>query len=156
MYIAVSLIVVLLLCSECATQSRIGNICGDIPCSQCYRKLVDNTITDEENQLNMQKAFFPAETSSPVYVVVHYNSEGHQSKTFFWSESTYFALFHPLPIYQYTSLFFGDYDFRTSVLNLALSPECYETPDHNLSFFTVCTSLDPIHIRGITLINCEY
>lgn len=93
-------------------------------CTTCFNLLVSNTITPERNQYNLQKAFFPADTANPVYVTVHYvfmdGSNLVGEKLWFWSESSYYATFHPLQIYQYTSLFFGDFDIHRKDLNLTI------------------------------------
>jgi hypothetical protein len=116
---------------------------GNDNCSTCYWKLVYETITPEKNQFNMQRALFPDKTSSPAYVTVHYHFDGaDEPTTFFWSESTYFASFYPLPIYQYTSLFFGDYEFRTEVLELTLDGECLNTTEEMMAFLTQRVSLN--------------
>ena len=134
-------IIFLLLCSGCTAQQRrdgISALCDSEAdnCSTCYRRLVCEAITPEMNQFNMQKAFFPADTSNPVYIVVRYSFPGFEDRVFYWSESTYFSLFRPLPVFQYTSLFFGDFDFRRSTLNLTLEADCADVPESNLQFLT--------------------
>jgi hypothetical protein len=138
----VGLILLVLLLGGCSGQGRgTSYSCdeGNDNCSTCYWKLVYETITPEKNQFNMQRAFFPDKTSSPVYVTVYYyfdEADKPEPKTFFWSESTFFASFLPLPIYQYTSLFFGDYEFRTEFLNLTLDSECLNATEEKMAFLT--------------------
>ena len=109
---------------------------GGNSCSECYRRLVYEAIIPERNQFNMQRVFFPADTSNPVYVTVNFDFGRNNRKTFYWSASTFFSLFHPLPVYQFTSLFFGDYEFRKRTLNLTLIADCAGAPDYNLQFLT--------------------
>ena len=140
---AVASVLVLILCLDrCVAQKRDGDItsiCNPGPndCTECYARLAYEAITPQTNQHNMQRAFFPPETSDPVYVVVNYQFNGtNKTKTFYWSESTFFSLFYPLPVYQYTSLFFGDYEFRRRTLNLTLIEDCANASDTNMQFLT--------------------
>ena len=114
-------------------------------CATCFNLLVSSTITPERNQYNMQKAFFPPDTSNPVYVTVHYifvNESGDavNESLWFWSESTYYASFHPLRIYQFTSLFFGDFVFRKTNLTLTVQTNstmnCNEASDEFMMMLT--------------------
>ena len=123
-------IVFLLLC-KCSAQKteNISEICDTgATCATCFRQLVNSAITPEQNQLNMQKAFFPPDVANPVYVVVHYYdiTKMKENKTWYWAESQYYASFHPLPVYQFTSLFFGDFKFRVKELSLMLESDCFK------------------------------
>ena len=132
-------IVFLLLC-KCSAQKteNISIICDTgATCATCFRELVNSAITPEKNQLNMQKAFFPPESANPVYVVVHYSFIGREEvETWYWSMSQYYASFHPLPVYQFTSLFFGDFKFRTKELNLTLGKSCFGASIDNMMLLT--------------------
>ena len=138
----------------CVAKKNEGEFCkpGGSNCSECYRRLVYEAITPEENQFSMQNAFFPDDTSNPVYVVVNFDFGESGRKTFYWSESTFFSLFHPLPVYQFTSLFFGDYEFRKATLNLTLIADCADAPDNQLQFLTqrvsVVTSHSQLPLKG--------
>ena len=105
-------------------------------CFICFNRLVCETIKPRQNQYNLQRAFFPPDKENPVYVTVHYIFPNGGQKTWFWSESTYFALFHPLPIYQLTSLFFGDFNFRKEELTLHLKADCQQAEDPFMMLLT--------------------
>ena len=132
-------IIFLLLC-RCSAQKteKIGDICGnETTCATCFRRLVNSAITPEQNQFEMQEAFFPPEVANPVYVVVHYSFIGREENvTWYWSQSQYYASFHPLPVYQLTSLFFGDFKFHTEELSLTLESDCFEAPEQYMRLLT--------------------
>ena len=129
-------VLVFFLCwNVCVAQVPMNCSIFEVDSCLTYRRLVCETITSQGNQFNMQNAFFPADTSSPVYIIVNYDFVGSR-KTFYWSASTFFSLFHPLPVYQFTSLFFGDYEFRKGTLNLTLPTDCASASDDNLQFLT--------------------
>lgn len=118
---------------------------GEDTCASCFNLLVSRVITPEKNQYNMQKAFFPPDTENPVYVTVHYifmnGSDMVGEEVWFWSESTYYASFHPLQIYQYTSLFFGDFVFRVRNLTLRIQVDgaemnCDQASDEFMKMLT--------------------
>ena len=145
-YNLVVLAVACLLLGRCLAQKKetdADSICdpGMTTCSTCYRELVNNVIGSEVNQFNIQQAFFPPETANPVYVIVHYifvdeDNNSTEEKLWYWSESTYYASFHPLPVYEYMSLFFGDYTFRVKQLNLTLGMECFDATNDSMRLLT--------------------
>ena len=110
----------------CSAQQ--GTTCdeGYDTCATCFNMLVNKTITSDRNQVNMQNAFFPPQFSPPIYVVVHYfcGKTDTLEQTWFWSAHTFYASFNPLTVHQFTSLFFGDPSYLSSVLNLTLTDEC--------------------------------
>ena len=126
-------ILLIFLLQECIAQSADPprGLCEpsdtNADCMACFNSLVYHTLSSGDNQYRMQRAFFPPDISSPVFVIVYYYYEGldEEPQTWFWSESTFYALFNPLAVHQFTSLLFGDPEFRTSRLNLTLSEDCY-------------------------------
>ena len=120
-------------------QGQNADLCNytDDTCSTCFNRLVSDTITPEPNQYNMQKAFFPPQKENPVYITVYYVFPDGTQKTWFWSESTYFSSFHPLRIYQFTSLFFGDFIFQAEELTLTIhNMECKNASDDYMMLLT--------------------
>ena len=110
----------------CSTQYNTTNlICddGDYSCTTCFNMLVDKTITSSKNQYNMQRAFFPPDKAPPIYVKVHYFCRGKKA-TWFWSANTFYVLFNPLTVYQFTSLFFGEPSYLNATLELTLADKC--------------------------------
>lgn len=112
---------------------------GNYSCTACFNRLVFEAITSSGNQYAMQNAFFPSShVPPPVYLIVHYEYDGmEETNVWFWTTSTYYALFHPLHVHQFTSLFFSDPEFRTAELTLTLPAECY---DANSEFMRLLTS----------------
>ena len=109
---------------------------GENVCSKCYDVLVNEIIASDKNRFNLQRAFFPPDTSNPVFVTVIYyftrNMSGNGStdysltspnQTWFWTQSTFY-LFQPVQSLQYTSLLFSDSDFREGNVSLYLQPDC--------------------------------
>ena len=85
-----------------------------------YFNILAKKVTEMPNGYNLQKAFFPPETANPIYVTVNYVFiyDVDYNQTWHWSENTYYASFHPRHVYQYTSLFFGEFAFKTKDLKL--------------------------------------
>ncbi len=109
---------------------------GENVCSKCYDMLVDEIIESDKNRFNLQRAFFPPDSSYPVFVTVTYyftrNMSGNGSidysltspkQTWFWTQSTLY-LFQPVQSLLFTSLLFSDSDFREGNVSLYLQPDC--------------------------------
>ena len=115
---------------------------GENVCSKCYDVLVNEIIASDKNRFSLQRAFFPPDTSYPVFVTVIYyftrNTSGNGStdysltspnQTWFWTQATFY-LFQPVQSLQYTSLLFSDSDVRETTVSLYLQPDCmYADPD---------------------------
>ena len=144
-----------LLLQDCSAQSNrtIDYTCDDEKdsCTSCFNKLAHELLGSNQNQFELQRVFFPPDESTPVFVVVHYHySNGSLSEVddkmepqvWFWSASTYYVLFNPLDVHQYTSLFFGDPGFRSSEISLTLPGDCYNASDEMMMLLTqrVCYS----------------
>lgn len=116
--------------SNAQSLKKVQDSCGaNASCSDCFNLLVYETIRTSENQYNLQTAFYPPDTTTPVYVIVKYGYRDDDenimdsSSTWFWSTSTYY-LYQPPAVLQFTSLFFADPSFRTSRLSLILPLNC--------------------------------
>ena len=99
-------------------------------CSNCYKVLVSQVIDNDENQFRIQNTFFPPNKSAPVFVTVYYHykdafkgSLSKEAEVWFWSTSTFY-LYHPLHVFQFTSLFFSDMNLLSSTVNLTLNSTC--------------------------------
>ena len=122
--VVLSFVTLLILCSP---QLETNFTCdeGHDTCLTCFNMLVSKTITSDRNQYNMQRAFFPPEYSPPIYVIVQYSCASKEDQsTWFWSAYAFYALFNPLSVHQFTSLFFSDPTYLTSTLELTLADEC--------------------------------
>ncbi len=121
---------------------------GEIKCSKCFHVLVNEIISSDRNRYNLQRAFFPSDTSNPVFIAVTYyftrNMSGNGStdysltspnQTWFWTQSTFY-LFQPVESLQYTSLLFSDPSLRESNVSLYLEPNCMETDPDMLKLLT--------------------
>ena len=109
---------------------------GERVCSKCYGVLEDELFINDRNRFNLQRAFFPPDTSYPVFVGITYhftrNASGNcstdyslesPSQNWYWTESTFY-LFQPTQSLQFTSLLFADSTFRQTNLSLYLQPDC--------------------------------
>ncbi len=120
----------------------------EINCSKCFDLLVNEIISSDRNRYNLQRAFFPPDTSNPVFITVTYyftrNMSGNGSTDYsltspnqiwFWTQSTFY-LFQPVESLQYTSLLFSDPSLRQSNVSLYLEPNCMEADPDMLKFLT--------------------
>ena len=159
-----ALLVLFLLLSLFALHVDGGIECsaGKDSCQDCYAKLVSQITDRDENQFNLQKAFFPPDKSSPVFVTVHYrfvdscNSFGtdddamqmsNDTKVWFWSE-TIFYLMQPIHVLQFTSLLFSNTDTSSSEVCFELDPECYGVSDDFLRLLTQRVSCNALHLSS--------
>ena len=105
-------------------------------CTQCYKSLVVEVLSRDSNAYNLQQAFFAPSGSVPVFVTVRYhyvNESNHVMNpdspvVYFWSSAIYF-FFHPVKIFQFTSLLFSDPALQTESLDLQLDASCNGTSD---------------------------
>ena len=107
---------------------------GEDSCSQCYDLLVNEVVISNKNRYNLQKVFFPANYSNPVFVRVTYhftrNPDGPtdyleegSTQVWIWTESTFY-LFQPIASLQFTSLLFSDTTLSSNKIDLYLQPSC--------------------------------
>ena len=117
---------------------------GEDNCISCYRYLVNEVLSSDKNEFNLQIAFFPPDQSDPAFVTIFYdyfNDTGeidrdvYKTKIWYWTTSTYY-LFQPLPVLQYTSLFFSAPAFRHTTLNLTLNASCYNASGDHMMLLT--------------------
>ena len=112
-------------------------------CSSCYRLLVTELLKDDRNFFAMQTTFFPPDDSSPVFVEVTYkysNLNESYNRDFFWTSAVYF-FFHPVKIFQFTSLLFSDPSLRYGTIDLYLPEECYDASNDSMVLLTQRVSL---------------
>ena len=108
--------------------------CENDTCTKCYKTLATELLKNSDNYIALQNTFFSPD-SRPDFVIVTYvygiNST-HTSRSplkfndsiWFWSLSSYF-FYHPLPIFQYTSLGFSDPSLKQKNVSLYLPVTCY-------------------------------
>ena len=125
----------LLLCTSLLAGSTIQCEEDLEDCSTCYTKLVSEVLEKDSNLFAIQNAFFPPDCSSPSFVTVYYNFECGEQKVWFWSEA-YFYFFHPLHVFQVTSLFFSNINLESSSVHLSLSSNCSDVKDEHLMLLT--------------------
>ena len=101
----------------------------DDPKNPCYiyKALATELLEDDRNFYNLQSVFFSPNSGSPVFVTVTYHYEDNNAtmscsstSIFFWSSAIYF-FFHPVRIFQFTSLLFSDPALRFDKVDLYLS-----------------------------------
>lgn len=122
-------------------ENSYNKSCEVNTCLRCFNRLAYETIRRDDNQISLQRAFHPPNSAPPVFVIVTYNYSDlngniiKQSKTWYWSASTYF-IFQPLAMLQFTSLFFADPDFRTKRLTINLPMDCLGVGDGTVQLLT--------------------
>ena len=110
-------------------------------CSKCYAVLVANVVEHDRNLFEIQNVFFPPNDSPPVFVTVTYefkdidDDDPADTEVWFWTTSTFY-LFQPLPVFQFTSLFFSDTQLRSSVAHLTLPRQCYYANESHMILLT--------------------
>jgi hypothetical protein len=123
-------------------------------CSVSYKALVINLLKNSTNFFNMQMTFFPADGTTPDFVIVsyYYDSESNVSnpevnkiydqernvsspEVWFWSSAVYF-FYHPIKIFQFTSLVFSDPLLYQSNLELYLPANCSGASDDSMQLLT--------------------
>ena len=107
---------------------------ADQPCDD-YEIFTEYILNNSRNFFNLQRVFFPPNDASPVFVTVKYHLDKERNSTvYFWSSAAYF-FFHPVEIFQFTSLLFSDPSPRTGIINLFLPA----TADTNSSCMVLLT-----------------
>ena len=106
-------------------------------CITCYKGLVKELLKDDRNFYNLQRTFFPPNSVSPVFVTItyQYDNDTFDDKIFFWSSAIYF-IFHPVRVFQFTSLLFSDPALRYDETVLFLPSKCYGTNDKHMILLT--------------------
>ena len=112
-------------------------------CSKCYAVLVATIVEHDRNLFEIQNVFFPPNDSPPVFVTVTYefkdiggdDNGGVQQQVLFWTTSTFY-LFQPLPVFQFTSLFFSDTQLQSSEAFLTLPLECNNASEAHMILLT--------------------
>ena len=159
--VGVYLIVLASLLPSVVMQSTISKCKEDEEndCSKCYSLLVANITEDDTNIFNLTYAFFPPDAASPALVVVfyHYSDDSgneidiNDTDVWFWSKSTFY-LFHPLHVFQFTSLFFSDLGLESSEVHQTLHQDCRNSSKKHMRLLTQRVSvLANMYTIGVTL-----
>ena len=108
--------------AECLDQSQ--------SCDECYDTLAKSLVNMRNNKYNLRRVFYPLGKPPPVFVTVtyQYNDSSVPNQTWYWGAGVFY-FFQPLEVFQFTSLFFGNADWRSSDLTLTLSAECASAPE---------------------------
>ena len=131
----------ILLCIQQVLTSEIKCEPEESSCSQCYAELVGQVTTNDRNQFEVQRTFFPPDKAPPLFVTVFYHyyedniTLSNKTDVWFWSTSTFY-LHHPLHVFQFTSLLFSDLSKRTAVIHLNLRSDCLGTCKDHMRLFT--------------------
>ena len=110
-------------------------------CSTSYKSLATTLLDDDRNFYKLQATFFPPISTKPVFIAVTYmyynnsNNVTSDTKTFFWSSAVYF-FFHPVRIFQFTSLLFSDPSLRYNETILYLPEDCHDASDEFMLLLT--------------------
>ena len=134
-------------------------------CAECYSALVLQVTGRDENMFHLQKAFFPPDTASPLFVTVYYQygdrsyncsnstAEDDSTQVWFWS-STLFHMFQPIHVFQFTSLLFSDWEDHSSEVCVMLDPECIDAEREHMRLLTQRVScswefLNMAHLKNL-------
>ena len=148
---------------EVVSANPFGCEPGMDTCSGCYSVLFNEVFINDRNRYNLQRAFFPADNTNPVFVTVRYyftrNMSGNgstdysltsPSEIWYWTQSTFY-LFQPIFSLEYTSLLFTDTSLRESKISLFLQPDCLDADSAMMELFTQRVSTVqycyPMHAR---------
>ena len=137
----VFLVVILLLVLSKAKAACSEDVSINSDCTTCYKALAAELLENDENFYKLQMTFFPPNSNSPVFVTVVYQydngtySNSSNIKTFFWSSAIYF-FFHPVRIFQFTSLLFSDPSLRNDEVVLDLPANCSGASDDHMTLLT--------------------
>lgn len=122
-------------------------------CTTCFKALAEELLQSDTNVYNLQMTFFsPNGAGIPVFVSVRYkyivsedggtdDADSALTRVYFWSSAIYF-FFHPVRIFQFTSLMFSDPSLRMTNLELLLPVRCYNTSNDFLTLLTQRVSLN--------------
>jgi hypothetical protein len=112
---------------------------SQVPC-HIYKALATELLEDNRNFYNLQNVFFSPNSGSPVFVTVTYhyeddNATSSSTAIYFWSSAIYF-FFHPVRIFQFTSLLFSDPALRFDKVDLYLSANYSSIPSECMILLT--------------------
>jgi len=140
--IALAVIAAILLQCSCQTVDPLHISCegGQESCSTCYKVLVAEIFSRDINLFRVQSVFFPANNTPPAFVTVYYEYDSGEEDVWHWS-SAYFYILHPLHVFQFTSLFFSDFNLHSNELHLTLSNNCSNASEDYLMLLTQRVSL---------------
>lgn len=98
-------------------------------CNEDYRTLANALINTSDNLYQLSITFFPTNRAPPAFVKViyHYDDTNITDQEWLWSAGAFY-FFQPLRIYQFTSLFFGNPEFRSGIVILTLPANCSDAP----------------------------
>lgn len=129
-------------CNLCISLILILNLAlsaqssSEAKCSTDFYILEKELLSRSTNRFNLTKTFFPPHDPHPVVVKVTYVFEGSgETDVWFWSESMFY-LIQPLEIFQYTSLFFSNLQFREKDVTITLGANCSDTGQDFLMILT--------------------
>ena len=114
---------------------------GEESCRDCYLTLVKSLLGNDGNVYNLSRVFTTGDFDEPSFVKVNYwfqfNNESSTKETWFWAKTQTY-LFHPLEIFQFISLFFGNpRELYETTVNLSLNgTECYGVNDNYMALLT--------------------
>lgn len=115
---------------------------GKESCRDCYLTLVKSLLGNDGNVFNLSRIFTTGDFDEPSFVKVNYwfqfdGINKNESSTWFWAKTQTY-LFHPLEIFQFISLFFGNpRELYETTINLSLNgTECDGVNDNHMRLLT--------------------
>ena len=106
-------------------------------CDACYDTLADSLMNMRNNKYNLRRVFYPLERESPVFVTVtyQYDDSSVPNQMWYWSAGVFYYL-QPLEVFQFTSLFFGNPNWRSNNITLILPAECASASEEFMTELT--------------------
>ena len=111
-------------------------------CDECYQTLASCLVNTNDNLYQLQRAFFPPPKKTPsvfVAVTYSYNHPNISDQIWFWSAGIFY-FYQPLRVFQFTSLFFGNPNWRRNNVTLTLPAHCANAPDEFMELLTQMVS----------------
>lgn len=133
-----------ILVSSAIFQSVVSHGLGNMTANSCssdFYLLEENVLSNTQNRFELLRTFFPSKGVHPVFVEVNYrfvngsNSEEQSSALWYWSVAEFYFV-QPLEIFQYTSLFFSNFEYRKSTLEITLAAECADASHEKMELLT--------------------
>ncbi len=110
-------------------------------CTDNFHLLEKSLLSNTQNRFELLKTFFPSKGARPVFVEVDYRfvnestAEEQGSEVWYWSVSEFYFV-QPLEIFQYTSLFFANFGYRQTCLEVQLAAECAGASQEKMELLT--------------------
>ena len=133
--------------------------CENDTCTKCYKTLATELLQNADNYIALQNTFFPPDDNGPDFVIVTYIYDINSTQTnilnnsvWFWSSSAYF-FYHPLRVFQFTSLGFSDPSLQQRSTSLHLPATCYDSKGNRSDNMKLLTQRVSYIIKTVVVLH---